>query len=199
MHGYGCRRAAVLRLQPRLRGQAVRGGAAPAGTSDGLCRRHGHVRLLSSSAALTRDYYVTGTSEGAPELLDRPAADAVARDCALRSKDCGARQSHPAQRPRVQIRLQAELLHVTGLPLRAIVDVVGAAPRPLALQIWRAVARQNYLKRTVFFFFLKYVVSIMLGVRMNPKKKLLSPKSFCPANSSPRARPRRRWTLSPRC
>ena len=28
----------------------------------------------------------------------------------------------------MQIRLQAELLPVTGLPLRAIVDVVGAAP-----------------------------------------------------------------------
>ena len=46
----------------------------------------------SASKQQRRSYeglqYVTGTSEGAPELLDRPAADAVARGCALRH--CGA-------------------------------------------------------------------------------------------------------------
>ena len=61
----------------------------------------------SASKQQRRSYeglqYVTGASEGAPELLDRPAADAVARDCALRSKDCGARHLQLAQRPRVQI------------------------------------------------------------------------------------------------
>ena len=61
----------------------------------------------SASKQQRRSYeglqYVTGTSEGAHELLDRPAADAVARDCALRSKDCGARHLQLAQRPRVQI------------------------------------------------------------------------------------------------
>jgi hypothetical protein len=109
----------------------------------------------SASKQQRRSYeglqYVTGTSEGAPELLDWPAADAVARDCALRSKDCGARHLHPAQRPRVQIH--DFKLNCYPLPACRFARLLLARRRRLALQIWRAVARQNYLKRTVFFFF----------------------------------------------
>ena len=109
----------------------------------------------SASKQQRRSYeglqYVTGTSEGAPELLDRPAADAVARDCALRSKDCGARQSHPAQRPRVQIH--DFKLNCYPLPACRFARLLLALRRRLALQIWRAVARQNYSKAYRLFFF----------------------------------------------
>ena len=47
----------------------------------------------SASKQQRRSYeglqYVTGASEGAPELLDRPAADAVARGCGARTAEHG--------------------------------------------------------------------------------------------------------------